>query len=66
MDLRNKIVSLVYSPTGRDPETTKSSLASFSGNLMKLTAMRDFNVSKGNDGPFFVGSAATVADFNLW
>jgi Glutathione S-transferase, C-terminal domain len=65
-DLRNKIVSLVYSPTGGDPETAKSSIASFYGNLKKLTAMRDLNVSKGNVGPFLVGSAATVADFNLW
>ena len=66
MDLRNKIVSLVYSPAGGDPVTTKSSLTSFSGNLKKLTAMRDLNVSKGSVGPFLVGSAATVADFNLW
>ena len=66
MELRNKIVSLVYSPAGNDPETTKSSLANLSGNLKKLSAMRDLNVSKGNGGPFLVGNAATVADFNLW
>ena len=66
MDLRNKIVSLVYSPEGKDPETTRSFLASLSSNLQKLSAMRDINVSKGNVGPFLVGSAATVADFNLW
>ena len=66
MDLRNKIVSLVYSPTGGDPVTTMSSLDSFSGNLKKLTAMRDLNLSKGNIGPFLVGNAATVSDFNLW
>lgn len=46
--------------------TTMSSLDSFSGNLKKLTAMRDLNLSKGNIGPFLVGNAATVSDFNLW
>ena len=66
MDLRNKIVSLVYGPAGKDPETTKLFLASLSGNLQKLSAMRDLNVSKGHRGPFLVGSAATVVDFNLW
>ena len=66
MDLRNKIVALVYGPAGKGPEETKAVLATLMGNLKKISLWRDINAAKGNDGPFMVGNAATTCDFNLW
>lgn len=66
MDLRNKIVSLVYGPAGKEAASTSLILNGLMGNLAKICAWRNGNISKGNDGPFLVGNAATVVDFNLW
>ena len=67
MDLRNKIIPVAYHGTaGKTAEGTDAAFTALIGNLVKLSAWRDLNASKGNSGPFLVGNAATVCDFNLW
>jgi hypothetical protein len=56
MDLRNKIVSLVYSPNGLDATVTQTTLNSMKGNLEKLELWCEDNASNGNDGHFLVGN----------
>ena len=67
MDLRNKIIPVAYHGTaGKTAEGTDAAFTALMGNLAKISAWRDLNASKGNSGPFLVGNAATVCDFNLW
>lgn len=66
IDLRNKIAGFAYGPLNEDKNETIIFLEALKVNYEKFATWFEMNKSKGNTGPFLVGSSATAPDFHLW